>query len=51
VDTPTGGLDDSQTGHVADATGDFAWLVFVFWPLVNVFLRVYWNIYYTSEFG
>ena len=26
---PTRGLDDSRTGHLADATGDFACLVFV----------------------
>jgi len=27
--TPTCGLDNSRTGHLADATGDFACLVFV----------------------
>jgi len=44
---PTRGLDDSWTGQLADATGDFACLVFVFWPFIDVFLRVYLNIYYT----
>ena len=29
ADTPTRGLDDSRTGQLADATGDFACLVFV----------------------
>jgi len=45
---PTRGLDDSRSGHLADATGDFACLVFVCWPL-NVFLRVYLSIYYASD--
>jgi len=30
VDTPTRGLDDSRTGQLADASGDFACLVFLF---------------------
>ena len=39
ADTPTRGLptrvlDDSRTGHLADATGDFACLVFVFGHLL-----------------
>jgi len=38
---PTRGLDKSQTGQLADATGDFACLVFVVLPFINVFLCVY----------
>jgi len=32
-----------------DATGDFACLVFVFWPLNDVSLRLYLNTYYASD--
>ena len=46
---PTRGLDISRTGQLADATGDFACLVFVFWPFIDVFLRMYLNIYNTSD--
>jgi len=40
-----------RTGQVADATGDFACLFFVFWPLIAVFWRVYayLNIYSASD--
>jgi len=38
---PTRGLDKSLTEHLADATGDFACLVFVFWAFIDVFLRAY----------
>jgi len=33
------------TGQLADATGDFACLVFVSWSFIGVFLGVYLNIY------
>jgi len=39
-------LDKLQIGQLADITGDFMCLVFVFWLLIDVFLRVYINIYY-----
>jgi len=39
----------SRTGQVADATGDFACFVFVFWPFIDVFLRVYLSIHYASD--
>jgi len=45
----TRGLDKSRTAQLADVTGDFACLVFVFWPFIDVFLRVYLNIYNTSD--
>ena len=35
ADTPTRGLDDSRTGQLADATCDFACIVFVFWPFAR----------------
>jgi len=38
-----------QTGQFTDASGDSARLVFVFWPLIDVFLHVYLNIYYASD--
>jgi len=44
------GLSCGVTGQLADATGDFACLSFVFfWPLNDVFLRVYLSIYYASD--
>jgi len=39
-------IANSRTRQLADATGDFASLVFVFWPFIDVFLRAYLNIYY-----
>jgi len=47
ADWTTRGLDKSRTGQFADATGDFACLVFIFWPFTDVLLGVYLNIYYT----
>jgi len=41
--------NNSRTRQLADATGNFACLVFVFWPFIDVFLRVYLNIYYASD--
>ena len=39
-----------RTGQLADATGDFACLVFVFfWPFIDVFLRVYLMVYNASD--
>ena len=44
---PTRGLDDSRTGHLTDATSDFACLVVL---LLAIFLvYVYLNIYYTNN--
>jgi len=37
-------LDNPQVRQLADATGDFACLVFIFWPLTDVFFHVYLNI-------
>jgi len=49
ADMPTRGLDKSWTGQLTNATGDFACLVFGFWPVNDVFLRVYLNIDYASD--
>ena len=49
-DTQRAEASASDTGQFADATGDFACLVFVsFCLFIDVFLRVYSNIYYTSD--
>ena len=32
---PTRGLDMPRTGQLADATGDYACLIFVFWPYID----------------
>jgi len=37
-----------QTGLHTDAAGDFACLVFIFWPFIDVFLCMYLNTYYAS---
>jgi len=45
-------IANSRTGQLSeltDVTGDFACLVFVFWPFIDVFLRVYLNIYNASD--
>jgi len=43
-------IANSRTRQLTDATGDFACLVFVFfWPFIDVFLRVYLNIYNASD--
>jgi len=49
ADYTTRGLDKSRTGQLVDATGNFACLVFVFWPFIDVFLHVYFNIYCASD--
>jgi len=36
VNSQTRQLVDSQTGQLADATGNFACLVFIFWPFIDV---------------
>ena len=45
---PTCGVDKSQTGQLADATGDFECLVFIFWPFINVF-AVYLSIHFSRD--
>jgi len=53
-DWSTCGLDNSQTAQVADWTTCRChrrlWVLsFRFWPLINVFLCAYLNIYYASD--
>jgi len=43
------GLENSQTGQLADADSNFACLVSSFWPLTDVLLHVYLKIYYASD--